>query len=616
MGRLAWRSTLGVRIVAILLAVSCTSGAIGGWIDYRDARANIPTALHEKGTALAKNGASACPDKVVPPGDLPALEDQVEDLVRSDKEVVFAIVVRADGRPLAAFPRGSSPIQNATTYLSREPILVEAGGEQLGTFYVGLTTTVRQAELRERTVRMIFHSSLGFLIVGAVLWFALRALVVTPLRRLDAQAQRLGSGDLEAPLPHFGSTELGRLGRTLDEMRVNLRNSHASLAAQNRQLLELDRLKSQFLANVSHEMRTPLTSILGEAELLAEQDADNGDERPSATAIQRNGTHLLALVDQLLDLAKLESNTLLIEKRPCQPAEIIATTCSRFAEAATAKGIMLRVNAVSLAAMTMRTDPSRLRQMVSYIVDNAIKFTSRGSVAVTAQLSTDAGGQRLLITVTDTGIGIAPSFLEGGIGAFRQEDGSLTRQQGGSGLGLYMTQEIARSLGGELTIASNVGRGTRIDIQIPVDKVITAAPTLPAAARGRGRVLVVDDARDNQHLLKAMITKLGHEVELADNGRIAIDRMVASRDGQPFDLVIMDLQMPELDGISAIRELRALGFDVPIVSLTAHALADDRERCLAAGASGYETKPISRQRLNEVVATHLRPQPTQANAAR
>lgn len=595
-----------MRIVAILLAAAGTAAAFVSVINYREAEREIREQLQEHGRSLVQMQASFLPDSVVPPGDIMFLESNIENLVRNEKDAVYAVVTRRDGTCLAAYPRGTYPHLTETTILIEEPILVERGGEQLATFYLGLSVLPRQAELRARTVQLLIRSSFGFLIVGVVLWFVLRVILVKPLRRLDAEAQRLGRGQLEHPLPAFGSTELGRLGSTLDVMRFNLRESYSALAEQNRRLLELDRLKSQFLANVSHEMRTPLTSVLGEAEQLADAVGSGSCGKATAEAIQRNAARLLELVDRLLDVAKVESGTLLLDKRSCNPAEVIRSACEYYRAAAAEKRLELRVDVSALGDTAVVTDPARLRQMVSNVVDNAVKFTDEGSVAVTARV-TFGTESHLSVVVQDSGAGIPPQFLAGGIAAFKQGDGSLTRRHGGSGLGLYMTQQIARSMGGDVLVSSDKRSGTRVEVTIKVERV--AAPDLektPVPPVARARVLVVDDARDNQLLLKTILTKLGHTVEIADNGRVAVERMKASRDGEPFDLVLMDLQMPELDGIGAIRELRALGFDLPIVSLTAHALGDDRDRCMAAGASGYETKPVSKQRLGEVVAEHLR----------
>ncbi|MEO6594663.1 MAG: response regulator, partial [Planctomycetota bacterium] len=600
--QLSWRRKLGVRLLAALLTVSSLFAVASSIFDYGREEAAMREDLLVRGRSLARQAALAFPNQVVYQ-DWITLNTYVEDLVRSERVVAFAVVERSDdGKTVSSYPPGTVASESETTLVVTAPILLERGGPQLGKVELGLSLLPAQEALRERTIRLLVHSSMGFLLVGAVLWFVLSFLVVRPIRRLDAEAQRLGRGQLEDPIRDFGQTELGRLGRTLDEMRQNLRASHVSLEVQNRRLLELDRLKGQFLANVSHEMRTPLTTILGRIELLMDCRSDETERKESLAAMQRNGEKLFELVDRLLDIGKVETGKLLVEERACRPGEIVAKACERFRGTAYGKGIDLRVDVGALGDTSVCTDPSRLQQVVSSIVDNAVKFTAGGTVEVRASLVDGTQGsasRQLRVVVTDTGVGIPADFRDDAFAPFRQSDGSLTRSYGGSGLGLYMAQQVARRLGGDVVLTSEVGRGTRVEITVAATNVTAgAAAPPPAPSSLKGHVLVVDDAPDNQRLLQAILKRLGLTVELADNGRMAIER-VSESDRQPFDLVLMDLQMPEVDGITAIRELRARGFELPIVSLTAHALADDRERCLAAGASSYETKPISRQRLGE-----------------
>ncbi len=591
---------IGVRIVAILTAIATVSALVECLVDWQRAEVAAIADLYAQGRSVARGVARKVPDLVVT-NDYIALEDHVEDIVRTEEGVTAAAIVRPDGVTMS-FPRGTMPADWPGDVLVEQVIHAGQDGAPIARVQLALSRLPMEARLRERAIALLVGSALSAMVIGVAMWFALRRIVVQPLRELDVEAQRLGRGELDRPVLDHGSTEIGRLGRTLDEMRQNLARSHADIAEQNRRLQELDRLKSQFLANMSHEMRTPLTSILGEVELLAETGNGGGEVVESTRAIQRNGVRLLELVDRVLDLAKVESGKLLLEQRPCRPDLIIVDACGRHGAEARECGIELRIDVAALAATTVLTDATHLAQMVNNIIDNGVKFTERGTVAVTAGWRGDGERRCLRIDVKDTGIGIPATFLAEGVGAFRQVDPSLTRQRGGSGLGLHVTRSIARGLGGDVQIQSELGVGTTVTIEIPVTCMPSAAAsTEPAPA---ARVLVVDDARDNQHLLRAMLTRMGHEVELADNGRKAVELVLATRHGAPFDLVLMDLQMPVMDGIAATRAIRAAGFGVPIVSLTAHALADDRDRCFAAGAVAYETKPITRQRLSEVVATH------------
>jgi signal transduction histidine kinase/CheY-like chemotaxis protein len=597
---------VGVRLLAVLLAFSCVLSLVASYYDYRTEQTSARDSLLATGRSLARLAALACPE-LVTVFDTPTLEDICDDLVLGERCVAYAAVIRADGKQLACNPRFGIPNDPMTVEI-REPIRIERDGEKIGTFVVGLSLRPMQKALRAKTTGLLLRASIGFLLVAMLFWIALRAFVLVPLRRLDGVAQRLGHGELEEPIPALGATELGRLGATMDVMRTNLLANQQRLATQNQQLLELNRLKTQFLANVSHEMRTPLTSILGGVEALVGDQVSSDERLVAADAMQRNGEMLLDLVNGVLDLAKLESGSLIIDLGTCRADLVVADVCRRYSADALCKGLLMRCNADSGALQPVTTDAARLRQVVSALVGNAVKFTESGSIDVRTSLEEVGDGLLLRVEVQDTGIGIAAEFVPHLFESFSQADGSLTRRHVGSGLGLAIAHRLTQLLGGRIEVTSEIGRGTCVVATFAVERVAAAAPqpapvVVPAPSL-QGKVLVVDDAPDNQRLLRAIMTKAGLQVDLADNGRLGVEAVQRAQ-SKPYSLVIMDLQMPVLDGISAIRELREQGYTVPIVALTAHAVAEDRERCMAAGATQYETKPITRKHLLEVVAAHI-----------
>ncbi|MBL8753313.1 MAG: HAMP domain-containing protein, partial [Planctomycetes bacterium] len=379
-------------------------------VDWQRAEVAAVADLDAHGRSVARGVARKVPDLIVL-RDYLALEDHVEDIVRTEEGVTAASIVRADGVVVASFPRGTTPADWPGGVFVEQAISAGHGGAAIAKVQLALSRLPMERRLRERAIRLLSGSALSAMAIGVALWFALRRTVVQPLRELDAEAQRLGRGEFDRPLHDQGSTEIGRLGRTLDEMRKNLARSHADIAEQNRRLQELDRLKSQFLANMSHEMRTPLTSILGEAELLTEHEPEGTVAGVATRAIHRNGVRLLELVDRLLDLAKVESGKLLLEHRPCRPDRIVLDTCARYRDEARRRGLDLRVDVTALAATTVATDAVHVAQMVANLVDNGVKFTERGSVAVTADWCGDGPQRRLRIVVADTGIGIPARFL-------------------------------------------------------------------------------------------------------------------------------------------------------------------------------------------------------------
>ena len=386
--------------------------------------------------------------------------------------------------------------------------------------------------------------------------------------------------------------------------------------------------KSEFLANMSHEIRTPMTAILGYTEMLREA-LPTGDAAQALEVIERNGKHLLVILNDILDLSKIEAGRMLVEQVKCPLAGIIDDTLELMQARATGKGLLLSAESTSPVPVLVSTDPTRLRQILGNLVGNAIKFTEAGEVRIRVSCKLGAPGQsaQLCLLVVDTGVGMSAAQLAMLFQPFSQGDSSMTRRFGGTGLGLVISKRLAQMLGGTIQVASEPGRGTTFRLLVDVGPVVAddLVPSLqearqqpneaepvadPARLPGpRGaRVLVADDGPDNQRLLRAMLKKAGYRVQLADNGAMACELVAAAaREKQPFDLVVMDMQMPVLDGYAATQQLRAAGFVLPILACTAHAMAEDRQRCLEAGCTDYTTKPIQRSELLRKIARCIKP---------
>ncbi|TMB04747.1 MAG: response regulator, partial [Deltaproteobacteria bacterium] len=444
---------------------------------------------------------------------------------------------------------------------------------------------------------------LAFALVGSSYIIAMRGLAERH-RHVVAVEEARGQAERQA-------AELATLARDRDEARR---------AAQ-----EASRLKSEFLATMSHEIRTPMTALVGYTEMLGDADLSPAERAECLATVRRNGEHLMAIVNDILDLSKIESGRMTIERIACSPFALVAEVAAVVRPRAARDGLTFAVEYRSPLPETIETDPTRLRQILLNLVGNAIKFTPRGSVRLGVALLEDTGPpRRLRFEVIDTGIGLDAQQQARLFTAFAQADASTTRRFGGTGLGLAISKRLAGMLGGDLQVRSVPGEGSTFTLTIDAGslagvRLLDRPPDLPAAAERRepsaderralrGRILLAEDGLDARRLLARHLRAAGAEVETAENGLVACELALRAADaGTPYDLILMDMQMPELDGYAAAARLRAAGYRGPIVALTAHAMEDERARCLDAGCDGFAAKPILRRALIEVARTYLAP---------
>jgi signal transduction histidine kinase/ActR/RegA family two-component response regulator len=397
--------------------------------------------------------------------------------------------------------------------------------------------------------------------------------------------------------------------RRVDELTVaNLEREVAQRHAE-----EANRAKSEFLANMSHEVRTPLNGILGFTELLI-RGADDGNENERQEflrTIRDSGRQLLNLINDILDISKIEAGHFRVESSPHSPDEVLSHVVAAHRAAAAHKQLTLDFRWQSRIPATVQTDPQRLTQLLSNLVSNAVKFTDRGGVLVLARLEDLVGGSQLVFEVRDTGSGIPAEKLDTIFEPFVQCDASITRKHGGTGLGLAICRKIAESLGGDLTVRSVVGQGSTFTASInpgdlynvrmtemPSPPIVADVPQGPSQRANLAglSILVVDDMETNRRLVSLFLTRAGANVATAENGAEGIEA-IANAD---FDVVLMDMQMPVMDGYTAATLLREQGYHRPIIALTAHAMRGDLEKCELAGCSQFVAKPIN---MDELIAT-------------
>ncbi len=455
------------------------------------------------------------------------------------------------------------------------------------------------APARELGRRIMWVACLATVIGSALgLWLSLST--ARRVEALRAATNRIRDGELAHRVEDGGQDELGYLAAGFNDMASGLEAA--------RQAVETARAaKDSFLANMSHEIRTPLTAIIGAIDLLSEPDWSESERKAYFHTIRTSSQHLVSLINDVLDLSKIEAGKLTIEHVPCSPALLAHEVVELLSHQAASKGLELDLGFETPVPAAIESDPTRIRQVLVNLVGNAIKFTDTGGVKI--DLAYEPGAiPSVRFSVVDTGIGIDNEKLERIFRPFEQADMSTTRRFGGTGLGLAISRKLASALGGELSIRTGPD-GSTFTLTVATNSVATKEvigsvaeveryvgselpEETPSELRGL-RVLLVEDVPVNRKLIATMLSRRSVEVIVAENGLVALDLVEeANAAGKPFDLILMDLMMPELDGWKTTSRLRESGHSKPIVALTADATRETANRCLGSGFDEVATKPV------------------------
>ncbi len=394
----------------------------------------------------------------------------------------------------------------------------------------------------------------------------------------------------------------------------NSKQTEEYLHEAKQQAVTANHAKSEFLANMSHEIRTPMNGIIGFSDILADEKLTD-DQMDYVKTIRSSGKNLLTIINDILDFSKIESGNLDTETIECSLGELLSSISSMSQPAAMTKGLDFEVSHKTTLPANICTDPTRVNQCLTNLASNAIKFTEKGYVHVIVSLENDEDNPMIRFDVEDTGIGIPEDKLESIFKSFSQADGSTTRKYGGTGLGLTITKQLAKIMGGSISVKSESGKGSVFSLTIPAGIDIKSQPLLGEVRMKEytqkssettntkyiGNIMVAEDCSANQKLMQLLFNKMGLQVTIVENGKQAVDAITT----ESYDIIFMDMQMPVLNGYEATNALREQGVTTPIIALTANAMKEDEQACLDAGCDGYLTKPINRNKLSKMMSKYL-----------
>ena len=638
-----WRMTRGsIRDKLILVSMCTTAAALMlacvlflayDYVNFRDSEF---AALDTLATTVGTGTAAALSFD-----DVSAAQETLDTLAEH-RNVRWARVYTADGSPFAGYAGAagsSSPPAVASTELGRsftwdtlqvvQPVTL--AGERVGTITINSSRDAQFARM-QHLAKLAAVIMLTSWVVAYLVASRLQALVSGPVLRLADVAARVSRDrDYGVRVPQTSNDEVGALVTSFNHMLEqiqrqdeDLRRHYATLEAEvAKRTAELtaanadlarsrdraehaSRAKSEFLANMSHEIRTPMNGVIGMIDLTLDSPLPPV-QREQLEVARASAEALLAIVNDILDLSKIEAGRFDLDETTFNVADTVEDAVRTAGVGARGKGLALECHVEDGGLTRVRGDRGRIRQVLINLVGNAVKFTPEGRIDVRVRVEHLPDGTAILRgAVTDTGIGI-PSDKQGVIfEAFSQADGSTTRRYGGTGLGLTISSRLLALMGGDLQVESTEGKGSTFSftarVTVPEGKQAPGIPRrvdvpTPAGARSRLHVLLAEDNPVNQRVARGFLVKAGHEVTVTANGREALDAL--SRGS--YDLLFMDMQMPIMGGIDAIAAIRAAererGGHMPIIALTAHAIEGDREQFLAAGADGYVSKPIALPRL-------------------
>ncbi len=593
---------VGLITTVVVLTAACLVFLLQQWaITRADAHRHHEAIANLTGSAVARAAATG---RWIP------IQAPLSAALAGADDVASLRLADPSGRVRTIYQRRGRPPEGRFETV-RRPLAFE--GRPVGELTL-TAVTPGLAPLLPKVVALTFVLLFGGVGLALFLSRSLAHRVIAPVQKLSDAMNAVAAGGDFHPVEVAAADELFRsLTASFNHLLAKLAEREEELKGAMRQLEEArdlanaaNVLKTQFLANMSHEIRTPLNGVLAMAEVMAMGELAPV-QRDRLQIIRQSGGLLLAVLNDVLDLSKIEAGKLTLLREPFELAPVAQTVAESFAVMAKGKGLEFSVEVAPEAAGWWEGDPDRLRQIIGNLLSNAVKFTPQGAVRAHIDVSPEAGALRL--KVADTGIGIAPEKLPTLFEKFTQADNSATRRFGGTGLGLAICRELTQMMGGSINVESREGHGSTFTVELPLPRGRAAGAEAADVTRpdnGGLRLLAAEDNTTNQQVLAAVMESLGIDIDIVADGQQAVDAWRAC----DYDLILMDIQMPVMDGTAAARAIRIAERDggrprIPIIALTANALTHQVEEYLAAGMDGHVAKPIEIAKLYEAISAAL-----------
>ncbi len=542
---------LGHKLIGGTLLLLVAVSLLFTYPKMQEEQRQIEAQFEKQGHSEALSAASSCVEWMITE-DYSYVDTYLQTLSASKPGLVFAHVTRDDGQIIAEWTPGDDRTTPTHASFSSPIILEGMEDEPLGRVTLGVSNEWVAALFEQRVHNLLVNVGLMVATLGALLWMLNRRLVSRPIEKLDRFADDLGAGDLETSISLQSKDELGNLAATMDAMRRRLRKSYEEVRQQNEKLLEVDKLKDEFIGTISHEMRTPMNGVIGMTSLLTDT-AMTDEQREYVATIQGSSNHLLRLINDILDMSRLQAGRMELSTDSFDVHDVLYSVAERVTDEADMADTRLLIDISDDVPMFVRGDAARLRQVLTHIGSNAAKFTDRGEITFSASVANkqDDGALAITFAVHDTGIGIAAEHIGQIFETFSQADNSDTRSYGGSGIGLTIASNIVDLMGSKIEVDSELGKGSTFRFtadlhalpegETAIDESQDEAPVdIPKALSGKRVLVVVDHACERRHVVAAL-ERAACEIVEAEDGGAALQLIAdANHAEKPFDLAVLD----------------------------------------------------------------------------